>query len=157
MHSHYTDFSFHTHTRTHTCTHHYTHKYQNWDCCLNILLCVLLLNHKSGFCGSLSQTCVSLKWWFGIIGWSWFSCISVERSGKLQTAGQCLSSNAVNTRKVQKDPKLDLWLLIVFVLPFLEPTHHPYYYHVQYHSPHKKSCLKQLEFWVFENYLPTQL
>ena len=48
-------------------------------------------------------------------------------------AGQCLLSliwNAVNTRKVQEDPKLDLWLSIIFVLhlySYIKFTHHPYY------------------------------
>ena len=38
---------------------------------------------------------------------------------------------------------------------YIEPTI-PITTTLQYHYPHEKSCLKQLEFSVFESYLPTQ-
>ena len=68
--------------------------------------------------------------------------------------------SAVSIRKIQQGYKLDLWLQLFsysILYSCIKPTHHPYYYHLQYHYHHEKSCSKQFEFRVFESYSPTQL
>ena len=112
------------------------------------------------------RPCVSLKWHFGAIRWSWLSCIGAWRAGQA-TKGWPMSvifnlercEHKKGLVGPQTGPMAFNCLRIPFCAPILSPlsTHHPYYYHLQYHYCHEKTCSKQLEFWVLESYLPTQL
>jgi len=48
---------------------------------------------------------------------------------------------------------------ITFCTPILSPpsTHHPYYYHVQYHYRHEKAAQNSLNFGCLKSYSLTQL
>ena len=110
---------------------------------------------------------VSLEWHFGTIRWSWPSCIGAWRTGQA-TKGWIIMSVIFNLECCehkkgpvgpQTGPLAFNCLRIPFCTPILSPpsTHHPYYYHLQYHYRHEKSCSKQPEFRVFGSYSPTQL
>ena len=138
-------------------------QYQTYDFTRNGLLAQYTIIFHCASCSKVAnlvslaafiRPCVSLAWHFGVIRWSWLSCIGAWR------AGQCLLSSiwsAVSTRKVQWGWASGFQLSSYSILySYIKPTHHPYYYHLQYHYGHKKSCSKQPKFWVFESYSPTQ-
>ena len=65
------------------------------------------------------RLCISLDKCFGTISWSWPMFRWLREPWR---AGQCLSPsvwNAVSTKKVHQNPKLDLWPPIVFILYFI--------------------------------------
>ena len=99
------------------------------------------------------RPCVSLEWHFGVIRWSWLSCIGAWRAG-LATKGWPMSvifnleccEHKKGPVGPQTGPLAFNCLRIPFCTPILSPpsspTHHPYYYHLQYHYRHKKKQLK---------------
>ena len=110
------------------------------------------------FVAAFLRPCVSLKWHFGAIGWSWLSCIGAWRAGQATKdwpMSVIFNLECCEHKKgTQTGPLAFNYLRIPFCTPILSPastpTHHPYYYHLHYHYCHKKSCSKQLEFRVFE-------
>ena len=73
---------------------------------------------------------------------------------------QGLRKAATETRPVtlEQDTQWNICIEpVIHLYSYIKPTHRTYYYHLQYHYRHKKSCSKQPEFWVFESYSPTQL
>ena len=113
------------------------------------------------------RPCVSLKWHFDAIRWSWLSCVGAWRAGQATKSWQMsfiFNLQCCEYKKSLVGPQtgpLDFnYLRIPFCTPILSSTststHHPYYYHLQCHYRHEKKCSKQLEFWVFESYSPTQ-
>ena len=143
--------------------------HQKWITCsihYHIPLRALFQSHEFGFGAAFLRPCVSLKWHFGTIGWSWLSCNGALRAGQA-TKGWPMS--VIFYLECCEHKKGPIWpqtrplafncLRIPFCTPILSPpsSHHPYYYHLQYHYHHEKSCSKQLEFRVFESYSPTQL
>ena len=126
----------------------------------------LLQSHESGFCGSFSWTLCKPEWHFGAIRWSWLSCIGAWRAGQATKGWPMSVIFNLECCAHKKGPVGPLTgplafncLRIPFCTPILSPpsTHHPYYYHLQYHYRHEKSCSKQLEFRVLESYSPIQL
>ena len=98
------------------------------------------------------RPCVSLEWHFGTIRWSWLSCIGAWRAGQA-TNGWPMSvifnleccEHKKGPVGPQTVPLAFNCLHIPFCTPIFSspstPTHHPYYYHVQYHYHHEISCL----------------
>ena len=112
------------------------------------------------------RPCVSLEWHFGAIEWSWLSCIGAWRAGQATKGWPMSVIFNLECCEHKKAPnwtsgfQLSLYSILysyikLTLLP--PPTHHPYYYHLQYHYRYEKRCSKQPEFWVFESYSPTQL
>ena len=101
----------------------------------HIPLCALLQSHKYGFCGSFLRPCVSLKWHFGAIRWSWLYCIGAWRAGQA-TKGWPMSvtfdleccEHKESPVGPQTGPLAFNYLRIPFCTPVLSPpsipTHH---------------------------------
>ena len=108
----------------------------------------------------LDPVYISLEWHFGANGWSWLSCIGAWRAGQATKGWQMsvfFNLEYCEHKKGPVGPQTGPLAFNCLLYSYIKPTHHPYYYHLQYHYHHKKSCSKQLEFRVFESYSPTQL
>ena len=103
------------------------------------------------FVAAFVRPCVSLEWHISAIEWSWLSCIGAWRAGQ-STKGWPMS--VIFNLECCEYMKGPVWpqtgplafncLCIPFYMPILlssPPTHHPYYYHLQYHCRHKKAAL----------------
>ena len=146
-------------------------QYQTYDFTRNGLLAQYTIIFHCGPCSKATslvsvaaflRPCVSLVWHFDTIRWSWLSCIGAWKAEQA-TNGWPMSVifnlECCEHKEGPVGPQTGPLALNCLHIPFSTPTyikltHHPYYYHLQYHYRHEKSCSKQLEFWVFENYSP---
>ena len=112
--------------------------------------------------------CVSLEWRFGAIRRWWLSCIGAWRAGQA-TKGWPVSVifnlECCEHKKGSLGPQTGSLAFNCLHIPFCTPILSP---PSTTHPPPlllpcaisllpQKSCSKQLEFWVLESYLPTQL